>query len=132
MAGVVLAFGTFDTFHPGHEYFLRQARRLGTRLVVAVARDEHVRTLKKKEPKRPEGERLETVRGLPYVDEAVLSDPELGRYRVIDEQRPDVIALGHDQSALEGDLRRWLSQNGRLIELVKIGKYEPPPDVGGN
>ena len=88
MSRTVLAFGTFDTFHPGHDYFLRQARSLGTRLVVAVARDEHVQTVKKKNPKRSEEERLKMISTLPYVDEAVLSDRTLGTYTIIIEQQP--------------------------------------------
>jgi len=28
MSRTVMAFGTFDVFHPGHEYYLQQAAKL--------------------------------------------------------------------------------------------------------
>ena len=38
----VLATGTFDLLHPGHVYFLTQARAMGDELFVIVARDSNV------------------------------------------------------------------------------------------
>ena len=42
----VMAFGTFDVLHPGHHFYLEQARKLGDNLVVVVARDANVKKLK--------------------------------------------------------------------------------------
>ena len=42
---IVIA-GTFDILHPGHVYFLKEARKHGDSLVVVIARDETVKNLK--------------------------------------------------------------------------------------
>lgn len=46
MAKIVMAFGTFDVFHPGHEYYLTQAKKYGDILIVVVARDKTVEKVK--------------------------------------------------------------------------------------
>ena len=42
-----MAFGTFDLLHPGHEHFLKQAKRYGD-LIVVIARDNTVLKVKGK------------------------------------------------------------------------------------
>ncbi len=118
---LVLAFGTFDLFHKGHEFFLSEAAKRGV-LHVAVARDEHVRTLKGKEPQRAEDQRLATVSRLPYVQEVSLSDEELGSYRIVRRLKPDLIAIGYDQMGLQKDLERWMKDTGVRIPLVVLPK----------
>lgn len=116
---LVLAFGTFDVFHKGHEFFLSEAAKRGV-LYVAVARDEHVRILKGKDPQRGEEQRLATVSRMPFVQEAVLSDEELGTYRIVRRLQPGVIVLGFDQIGLEVDLKRWMKETGVTIPLVRL------------
>jgi len=127
---VILTFGTFDRFHEGHVHYLREAKKLGDRLVVSVARDAHVQTLKQRQAIRPEGERLQTVVDLPYVDEARLSDKELGSYEILSQVNPDIVALGHDQYALEESLHNFLRQSNQkelsYIKVVRLEKYVPP------
>ena len=113
----VLIFGTFDGFHEGHRFVVEEAAKKGSELVVAVARDEHVRLLKKKEPKNNEHVRLERVAENQAVSQAYLSDKELGSYRILDLVKPDVIVLGYDQQELKGDLERWMKENGRSIPI---------------
>jgi len=43
---VVMTFGTFDMFHPGHRYYLSEARKYGDILIVVVALDATVERLK--------------------------------------------------------------------------------------
>ncbi len=38
----VMCFGTFDIFHPGHEYYLREAEKYAHRMTVVIARDHRV------------------------------------------------------------------------------------------
>jgi len=59
-----LVFGTFDILHPGHEYFLKEAKRHGDQLVVVVARDLTVKQVKKLMPDNNELERLKIVKKL--------------------------------------------------------------------
>ncbi len=120
MPKTVLAFGTFDGLHAGHHVFLKRASLLGDRLIVGVARDSHVHTLKQKTPKFSEDERRAAVAALPYVTEAVLSDVELGSYGIIDRIQPDVIAFGYDQTAFEAHMRSWLEIHPHPIHLERI------------
>ncbi len=118
---LVLAFGTFDVFHKGHEFLLAEAAKLGD-LRVAVARDAHVRALKGREPARGEAQRLATVARVPGVASAVLSDVELGTYGVVRAYAPDLIVLGHDQTALKADLERWMEETGVRAAVVQLPK----------
>lgn len=118
----VLVFGTFDRFHPGHEFFLRSAKSRGTELVVAVARDAHVRALKDKHPQRPEHKRLQSIEELPYVMSARLSDEELGSFEVVKFFQPDLIVLGHDQIELEQALIAWMGKGDDYIPMMRAKK----------
>ncbi|NBS41885.1 FAD synthase, partial [bacterium] len=120
----VLAFGTFDRLHPGHRAFLARAAALGDRLVVAVARDAHVRLLKNKEPRENEETRRAAVANVGGVSDAILSDEQLGTYGVLDGVCPDVIALGYDQFGLEADLKRHFAERAIDVPLVRIAHKE--------
>ncbi|OGL95166.1 hypothetical protein A2348_02485 [Candidatus Uhrbacteria bacterium RIFOXYB12_FULL_58_10] len=120
----VLAFGTFDAFHHGHEFFLASANKLGDRLVVGVARDAHILALKGRLPVQNERERLASLRDHPMVAKAVLCDERLGTYEILNVVQPDIIAIGHDQDALRMDLKRWLTETGRSIRMEQIAIYD--------
>lgn len=91
-----MCFGTFDKLHPGHISYLEQARKYGDYLVVVVARDERVKKLKRKLPSENEKIRLDNLDKLDIVDKAILGNIE-NRYKVIEDEKPDVICLGYDQ-----------------------------------
>jgi FAD synthetase len=121
----VLVFGTFDGLHPGHDYFLREAKRLGDRLTVSLARNSTVVELKGREPKRDEGLRRQALAESEYVDEIIYGDRTLGAYQIIDDIKPDIIALGYDQLALRADLERFIKERALNIELISIAAFEP-------
>ena len=87
----VMATGVFDLLHPGHVYFLEEAKQLGDELVVVVARDQTARRLKH-EPYVPEHIRRQMVEALKPVDRAILGslDRHLpdGRRRQARHHRP--------------------------------------------
>ena len=116
----VLVFGTFDSLHAGHLYFLSQARGWGKRLVVSVARDEFVISVKGKTPEHGERSRIDRLRESGLADEVYLSDPVPGSYGILRKVRPDLICLGYDQEALEESLRSWLERRRWLIPLVRL------------
>lgn len=124
MRGRVLVFGTFDELHPGHIFFLEQAKRKGETLFVSVARDEHVFELKNKKPKQNEKKRLEAVRQISFVDNADLSDRKLGSFDLITRFNPEIIALGFDQNDLEKTIRTWLKKQTFKIQIKKIKEHK--------
>ncbi len=38
----VMCFGTFDIFHPGHEFYLSEAEKLADTMTIVIARDHRV------------------------------------------------------------------------------------------
>lgn len=91
-----MVFGTFDILHLGHLNLFKQAKQLGDKLVVVVARDCNVEKIKGQSPLHNEKERLEFLRYIDLVDEVMLGDKK-DMYKVIGKVKPNVIALGYDQ-----------------------------------
>jgi len=121
----VLATGVFDIIHPGHIAFLKEARRLGDELVVIVARDKTALE-RKKRPVVPEEQRLAVVRGLKPVDKAVLGS-ERDMFSPLEDIKPDVIVLGHDQEVDEGWLIQQLSKRRLDIKVKRLKLHLDKP-----
>jgi glycerol-3-phosphate cytidylyltransferase len=66
--------GIFDMFHVGHLNILRNARLVCDHLIAGVVSDDLSTKVKGKMPIVPLNERLEVVRSIRYVDEAVEED----------------------------------------------------------
>ena len=106
---ITLANGCFDLLHVGHIRYLRAAKELGGRLIVAINSDDSVRSLKGEgRPLMPAEERAEILAALSDVDVVVIF-PEPDVRALIAEIRPDVQAKGTDytvDSVPEGDAVR--------------------------
>ena len=119
---VVFANGVFDLLHVGHVRYLRGAKALGGRLVVAINSDESVRALKGDgRPVMPANERAEIVAALSDVD-AVVIFPELDVRAIIREIRPDVQAKGTDYTADSVPERDAVVKYGGRVEIVGDAK----------
>ena len=115
---VVLANGNFDLLHVGHVRYLRGAKELGGKLVVAINSDESVRALKGEgRPIVPENERAEIVAALADVD-AVVIFPELDVRGLIREIRPDIQAKGTDYTADSVPERDAVGEYGGRVAIV--------------
>ena len=99
----ILAFGTFDPLHEGHQYFLTEAKKYGNHLTVIVTRDQHIEHFKHRQPRQNENERLAAIRALPCVDETYLSDQNLD-WANLSKLQPNLIILGFDQNSLAAAL----------------------------
>jgi len=118
----VMATGVFDLLHPGHLYFLREARKLGDELWVVVARDQTARRFKH-EPIMSEVSRVQMVEALKPVDRAVLGH-QGNIYDILDEIRPDVIAIGFDQVHDENRIVEECRNRGLATKVVRLPKFE--------
>jgi glycerol-3-phosphate cytidylyltransferase len=87
--------GAWDMFHIGHLNILKRARENCDRLVVGVVTDEALFAMKNKYPIIPFEERLEIVRAIGIVDEAVV-DRSANKLEVWDDVRFDVLFKGDD------------------------------------
>ena len=119
----ILVFGTFDLLHRGHEFFLGEAKKLGSELVVVVARDESVLEIKGREPVHSEQQRLAAVQQLSFVDKAVLGNKISKRYEIVRELKPDIIALGYDQKPSEAELRGTLEKMELHPAIVRVPAF---------
>jgi FAD synthetase len=123
----VMVFGTFDMIHAGHESLFRQAREIAKEpyLIVSVATDANVERIKGKKPRRSQSERRELAASSPLVDEAVIGD-ESGYIEHIKRMRPDIIALGYDQTGEYVDtLEHDLTKAGLSVKVVRLQALEP-------
>lgn len=92
---IVFTNGCFDLIHIGHVRYLREAKRLGDLLVVALNTDRSVAELKKGRPINPESQRAEVVASLEMVDFVTVFD-ENTPYELIRFLKPDVLVKGGD------------------------------------
>ena len=93
---IVLANGCFDLIHVGHIRYLKESKKQGDLLVVAVNSDSSVRKLKGEgRPLLGEQERIEILSSFYFVDYVTLFD-ELDVSRVILALKPDIQAKGSD------------------------------------
>ena len=118
-----MATGVFDLLHLGHVYFLTEARRLGDELVVVVARDSTARRFKH-EPITSESSRVQLVAALKPVDRAVLGHEGGSIYDILDEIRPNFIALGFDQIHNEDKILEECRKRGLGTKVVRLAKFE--------
>jgi len=118
---VVMASGVFDILHLGHVHYLTEARKLGDKLVVVVARDSTVLRRKGRLPIVPDHLRVQMVAALKMVDEAVLGDTE-NFYKTVELIKPDIIALGYDQKFSEQEIEEECRKRGLHVKVVRTAQ----------
>jgi D-glycero-beta-D-manno-heptose 1-phosphate adenylyltransferase len=126
---ITLANGNFDLLHVGHVRYLRGAKALGGKLVVAINSDDSVRELKGEgRPLMPENERAEIVAALADVD-AVVIFPELDVRGIIREIRPDIHAKGSDYTVDSVPERDTVAECGGRVAIVGDPKDHSTSDI---
>lgn len=119
---IILANGGFDLLHVGHVRYLRGAKELGGKLIVAVNSDSSVRELKGAgRPLMPEEERAEILAALEDVDAVVVFEERDVR-ALIRELHPDVHAKGTDYTRESVPERDEVLAYGGRIEIVGDAK----------
>lgn len=122
---VVLVGGVFDILHPGHISTLKSAKSYGDVLIVIIATTSTATKIKKNRIIYHNEElRKEMVSALSFVDLALI-----GRkgtlFDTVEYVRPDIIALGYDQTHTE----KYISENckKRNIDARVIRLNTPIP-----
>jgi rfaE bifunctional protein nucleotidyltransferase chain/domain len=139
---IVLTNGCFDLLHVGHIRYLKEAKRQGDVLIVAINSDESMKRLKRAgRPIMPEDERIEILEALACVDYVTLfSDERVDRlllslkphihakgtdYREeIVPERDTVVSYG-GRIAIVGDEKSH-STSDLIRAISRIGKKDPP------
>ena len=108
--GCVLAYGHFNTIHPGHIRYLRHARGLGNQLVVALIGDRDTRYAFQQQ------ERAEALSLLGIADAVLLLEAdELNE--AIEALEPEVLVLGNEfknNGAIQNTLVQQRRQGGAV------------------
>lgn len=126
---IILTNGAFDLLHVGHVRYLRAAKALGGKLVVAINSDQSVRALKGEgRPVVPEDERAEIVAALAHVD-AVVVFPELDVRAIIREIRPNIHAKGTDYTHDSVPERDTVIECGGRVEIVGDAKEHSTSEI---
>ena len=93
---VVFTNGVFDILHKGHFELLKEARSLGTKLIVGINSDASVKRLKgESRPINDELTRIEQLEALPWVDEVFVFNDDTP-YNLIKKLKPALIVKGGD------------------------------------
>ena len=115
---IILTNGCFDLLHVGHVRYLRAAKELGGKLVVAINSDSSARALKGPgRPRIPDHERAEIVAALADVD-AVTVFGALDVRGLVRLLRPDIHAKGTDYTAESVPERDEVLAYGGRVEIV--------------
>ena len=113
----VYVIGVFDLFHKGHIEFLRRAKALGERLIVAVNGDEMVASYKRK-PFFNEQDRLDIIKACKYVDEAFIINGYDNKEYI---EKYDVDAIVHGD---DWEKKSYMKQICATEEYLKARKTE--------
>ncbi|CAI5738487.1 unnamed protein product [Peronospora destructor] len=119
--------GAFDMMHYGHMNAFRQARSLGTYLVVGVNDDESITACKGAPPVLNNEERIASVKGCKFVDEVEPHCPYIMNedylQRMIRKHRIDYVVHGDDPCIVDG--------KDVYESAQKLGKYRTIPRTEG-
>ena len=125
MKKTVLSFGVFDGLHPGHFFFLKQAKEQGNELIISLARDEVVLELKGSLPTYHFNLRKKALTETGLVGQVIRGDYTIGAYRSVTVARPQVICLGYDQQMLKLSLDDWMSKYEIIIPIITVDAFQP-------
>ncbi|MFD2442771.1 D-glycero-beta-D-manno-heptose-7-phosphate kinase [Bacillus sp. CGMCC 1.16607] len=98
---IVFTNGCFDLLHIGHATYLKDARRLGNKLIVGLNSDSSIKRLKG--PSRPilnENDRAKMLSFFEFVDAVCLFDEDTPLH-LLSEVRPDILVKGGDYTPEE-------------------------------
>jgi FAD synthetase len=122
---VVLVGGVFDLIHPGHIHTLKAAKSHGDVLVVVVARTSTAMTInKERKIYHTEDMRRELVSSLRFVDLAIIGK-EGTLYDTVEYVRPDIIALGYDQTHSEKDVSYNCQTRNLNVRVIRLNTPMP-------
>ena len=110
---IALCYGHFNLIHPGHLRYLRHAKTLANKLIVAIVSDKDL-SKNTKEHYFHEKERAESIANIQCVDNVVILN-NLSLERLVEALKPKVLVLGRE---FEDKQPKQISS---AIDLMKSG-----------
>jgi len=126
---IVLANGCFDLIHVGHIRYLKESRKTGDILVVALNSDSSVRKIKGKgRPILSESERIEILSSFSCVDYITTFD-ETNVEKVLLALKPHIHAKGSDYTKKSVPEKETVLSYGGKIEITGGPKIRSTSDI---
>ncbi len=117
---LVMTNGCFDLIHPGHIQYLKEAKALGNRLLVAVNTDDSVSRLKgPSRPVNPLDHRMAVLAGLESVDWVVPFSEDTPE-RLICRVCPNILVKGGDYKVEEIAGGRCVQEKGGEVIILSF------------
>ena len=120
----VMCFGTFDLLHKGHEFYLKEAKKLGDYLVVVVALDGTVRAIKGRAPELNLETRIRRLKELGIADRIIPGNPG-DKLKVVEDEKPDLLCFGYDQTSFTENVTEKLNERGLSVETIRLKAHHP-------
>jgi FAD synthetase len=124
MRKVVLVGGCFDILHYGHIHFLKEAKKLGDYLVVALESDANTKKLKgSSRPIHNQKQRREILESLNFIDQVielpdVMEDEDYEK--LVRTISPDILAVTKGDPMVEKKSAHAKKIGANLIEIEKV------------
>ena len=119
---VVFTNGCFDLLHVGHIHLLKESKRLGDILIVAIDDDESVRRLKgEARPVINQFERAQILSALDCIDYVTIFSTDQLK-DLIKEIRPDILTKGSDYKKEDVVGREIVEGYGGRVVLIPVAE----------
>tara|TARA_B100000787_G_C16192281_1_gene298264 strand:- start:918 stop:1361 length:444 start_codon:yes stop_codon:yes gene_type:complete len=117
---IVMTNGCFDILHPGHIHLLKNAKKLGDILVVAINSDESVKILKgNSRPINDLKTRIKNLETLNVVDYVISFSAETPK-KIIEDISPDTLVKGGDYNINDIVGAEFVRSYGGKVKTIKI------------
>lgn len=120
---IVLSGGCFDVIHYGHFSFLRDAKRHGDVLIIALESDESILKRKKRKPIHTQQHRAEILASLDVVDDVILLpffNSDEGYSGLVRLMCPTVVAVTAGDPHIEKKRRQAAQVGAAVVEVTKL------------
>lgn len=121
---IVFTNGCFDILHLGHVQYLKEAKLLGTKLIVAANSDNSVANIKgKHRPIQNEEGRINLLASLEYIDAVTIFNDETP-YELIKILIPNILVKGGDwkpEQIIGSDM--VLQNGGKVLSMNFMEGY---------
>lgn len=120
----VLAGGCFDILHFGHIHYLKNAKKLGDYLVVAIESDKNIKRLKgEKRPFHNQDQRKEILESLSFVNEVIILKDKMSDSdyeELVVSVSPHILAVTQGDPVLEKKKNHAVKVSAEVVEIPKV------------
>ncbi len=120
----VLIFGTFDGFHSGHDAYVQEAYKMGTKVSAVITPDAVVKTLKQYTPRYSEIERSEFLKEKYPTISTIIGDKDVSSWNILETLTPDAVLLGYDQDELAQSIQKSAYVERMQTPILRAKPYK--------